>query len=150
MDATLSTFIPGLLLVLLNALIVYKIVASRRAMQTSRAMHNARPCSSAGTGNNEIAGTTIVLFAETASFLVFNVPFELFWNTELFVSSWPPSPEQLNRMGLPWCAVIVIRGVCVLLKFASNALNFVMYMLTGSKFRKAFKEKMCRPRQGIV
>ena len=131
-DGYLATYISATLLVVLNALIVYKIVASRRAMQTSR---NAG--SSAGAANSELAATTIMLFVESASFMLLNLPFEVFWNT-------PSSLGILTRLNLLRCVQDIISIVAEFLSFLGSALNFILYMLSGRKFRKAFVDTLCR------
>jgi hypothetical protein len=122
--AILSTYIPATLLVVLNALIVYKIVATRRAMQTSRALNDA------SASNNKVAAVTVMLLAECATFLLFNAPFDLIQTIYGFT-------QVCTKLG-------ELDRYSALLTHASNALNFVMYMLTGRKFRKAFADTICR------
>ena len=120
----MSTYIPATLLVVLNALIVYKIVATRRAMQTSRALNDA------SASNNKVATVTVMLLAECATFLLFNAPFDLIQT----IYGFTPVCTMLEELDL----------YSALFTHASSAVNFVMYMLTGRKFRKAFVDALCR------
>ena len=136
-DSSLATYIPATLLVVLNALIVYKIVASRRAMLTSHARNPAS--SSANAARSKLAATTVVLFVESALFLLLNVPFEVLY-----------SPTHSTRIFdlLSWqsrCYMrVLIFDFSEFVSFLGSALNFALYMLTGRKFRKAFMKTVCR------
>ena len=128
-DSFLDTYIPATLLVVLNALIVYKIVASRRAMRTRQLNES----------NSSVAPTVIILFVESVVFLVISVPGELVFNTELAILERYPRDLSVSR-----CVVHVMRRVFLVVRSAGGALNFVLYMLTGRRFRRAFVDTICR------
>ena len=134
-SACLSTIIPATLLFVLNALIVYKIVASRRAVQTSGAMHVAS--SSASAASSKVASTTVMLFVESGIFLFLNLPYEVFVNYR----DWHYGSLFA---GISSCILFSIFDIAQLMIYTGSALNFILYMLTGRKFRKALLDTVCR------
>lgn len=117
-DACLGTYIPLIILFVVNSLTVAKLAASSRAIRTSIGSEDGKADS-----GRRVASVTAMLFAESLLFLLFNLPLEI----SIMV--------QLNKEGGMTCMEHVNYSMCLLLGYCSNAVNFIMYMLIGSKFR---------------
>ena len=120
LDSCLGTYIPLVILFVVNSLTVSKLATSRSAIRSSIGSEDAQAGSS-----RKVASATVMLLAECVLFLFFNIPLEI-------------SIMVQQSKGSMTCMEYVTFSVCLLLSYSSNAVNFIMYMLIGSKFRKAF------------
>ncbi|KAL4240834.1 hypothetical protein ACF0H5_001622 [Mactra antiquata] len=129
-DLCKFSLIPFAILSIGNACIIFKLVASRRKVRTS-----VRPLSTASTTvatSNKASNMTILLLSLNFIFIISTSPVCIYFIGE---SYWIPTDLPLKiRQQDPWWAFVNM------LMFSNNSANFVLYCLTGSRFRESVKD----------
>ncbi len=135
-DACLYSFIPFLVLCVLNVLIIKSVIVSQREMSK----HNetglaASKHSLQHRGNRRM---TIMLLTISCTFLVTTTPMNIsliintYVNSQLdsdFTTYTPGEHRLIARL-------ILLTGVTKMLMFTNHSINFFLYCATGQAFRK--------------
>jgi len=141
-DAAIYSFIPFVLIMALNSMIMRQVIASKRdrgqlCQQTTRSLmlRTSR-------GTMEVSKTTestrltVMLLTVSFAFLITTFPM----NTTLIVSAYilrmASLPNGLIRDYPLAARVILLRTVCELLMYVNHSINFFLYCATGQKFRR--------------
>lgn len=118
-DALLSTFIPFVGILLGNIMIIVKLT---------------RPRKLTGTGTSKKAASiTVTLVLVSLCFLILCGPSGALYVVNIYGTSSHIQPKEIAIKDLIWC-------ISVLLFYANSSVNFVLYCISGSKFRKALTE----------
>ena len=110
----------------------------RRVVRKSHPL--AAACSSA---SDKLASTTIILFVESATFLLLFLPLDIL---AVMLSNFPATYASVALAVIGPCGFVAIGQTAILLTFIGSGLNFVLYMLSGSTFRNAFLDLFRRRR----
>lgn len=140
LDFCLNCFIPLIIFIICNSCIAVRVLLRWRNMQKiadSKATKHANRESSAATNRNDNdSRLTIMLFTVTVVFLLTTAPmrvliilFELLY--------------QQNLTSKQYALIYLLFRVSEILMYVNNSVNFFLYCVTGSKFRKEL-QKMLR------
>ncbi len=124
-----SVLVPGLIILCANVQIVVTIRKARARRRQLEGLHG-HPHPVPGS-----TGITIMLFSISTLYIIANMPLAVFVVSYHFIT--PGGGEFLYRQRQVHTAVTIIA-------YASNAFNFVLYCLCGTKFRKAIRDILCR------
>ena len=128
-DGTLSNFIPIILIFGGNFIIIYKIVSARRNRESDMKVKAKE------TGST--TGTTIMLLVVSIIFLLTTTPACFYFLGVGNLGWWPLSTaEDIAKVYLAYATVN-------LLFYVNNAVNFLLYCLSGSRFRRALMSTIC-------
>lgn len=143
MDATVSAFLPSLLLMIFNIVIVKGVINSRRNIEKvtnrtkTQALSGSNPESSedkSGRKGKRQSGSSKKESSLTVTLLVINLTFVI-CNFPICAFALGPhyhTEEGMGRLG------DALMGLLLMLMYTNNALNFWLYFITGSKFRSEF------------
>ncbi len=136
-ESTLMAYMPLTLIFMINFFIVFKLIERK-----IRTLHgtSATTDSDAGPGTSKIVYT---LIAVSVVFIITQTPLAVFlaWRQTV---DWPKAgPKLLALTQLYW-------SVASNLAIMNNACNFLLYCLTGSRFRQELALVLCRPRSKIT
>ena len=130
-DACLGDFIPFLFVLVGNVIIVTHLVRSGRL--------RSKVMLSAGEKDRKMSSTTFVLITVSVIFLVCNVPTDLLFLGYQYGLFPDNNSEQDAIYNLFFAGVSM-------LYYANNAIEFVLYFVSGRKFRSAFLDMFgCAP-----
>lgn len=128
------TIIPFVIVLVMNSLTTYKLWQSRKSWQ--------KECARRITDNpaHKLTQYRITLMLLTVSFvwLLLTAPFT--------VRSLMESQQQQSRDPEQQARAFLIRTLCFLLMYLNHGINFVLYCLTGNKFRSELAEALCLDR----
>ncbi|KAK6177803.1 hypothetical protein SNE40_015834 [Patella caerulea] len=132
MDLCVYSLIPTGLIIVGNALLIRKVFFS--TLQTQQSMSDKRQQLNR---QKKMSSMTTMLISISILFLICTTPVSI----HIILSSYLPSPtpEQKAEQSLIWC-------VENLLMYSGNAINFILYCFSGSRFRKeisAILKKSC-------
>jgi len=139
-DAALYSFVPFVVIMTLNTMIVRQVIASKRdrgelcqqpsAALTLRTTHGSVEASKM----TESTRLSIMLLTVSFAFLITTFPM----NTTLIATSrWTASMPNGLMTDLALAAkLILLRTVCELLMYVNHSINFFLYCATGQKFRR--------------
>lgn len=130
-DAFMYSFIPFAVILVLNALIIRKVLISRR----NRDSHLCRG-SSSSSAKESSARMSVMLLTVSFAFLVTTLPLNI---TLIVTNSMEFSTDGKNKMKLG-------RAVTELLMYVNHSMNFFLYCATGQKFRQELCAIVCRGR----
>jgi len=152
-DAAIYSFVPFVVIMALNMMIVRQVIASKR--------DRGQLCQQASTtltvrtsqGSMEVSKTTestrltVMLLTVSFAFLLTTFPMN---TTVIAMSCWQASlPNGLvTDLGLA-TKLILVRTVCELLMYVNHSINFFLYCATGQKFRRQLCA-LCRSPQRRV
>ena len=152
-DAAIYSFIPFVVIMALNTMIVRQVIVSKR--------YRGELCQQASTtltlrtshGSMEVSKTTestrlsVMLLTVSFAFLITTFPM----NTTLIATScWMKSMPNGLVTDLSLAAkLILVRTVCELLMYVNHSINFFLYCATGQKFRRQLCA-LCRSPQRHV
>ena len=126
-DAIIGTFIPLLILLVFNVLTIGKgFLSSRRTEDKVMQVNGVK----LGNSKTKMTSVMAMLVAESVLFVLLNVPRDVYLIGEAH-DAWGTLQTIDERLAFM---------VVILLGYVNNSINFVMYMLTGTKFRVAFRE----------
>lgn len=137
-DTVLTDFVmfnagPSFLIVFFNILIVVKLLRP----QIDR--HNDKKAKKA------ISSVTIMLFVVSVIFLVTTTPVAVYFLGQgTFIED---SPRDLYSSRIPpeFADHRLAQVVCILVSHINNSINFLLYSLSGERFRKAITDMLCGP-----
>ncbi|VDH99107.1 Hypothetical predicted protein [Mytilus galloprovincialis] len=138
-DLVIFCIIPGSFLVVGNILIFVKVLISRRAINRQVSTYST---SSQQRGDSKFSSMTAMLIAVNCVFLVCNIPSRAFMieNTSW---SFDTCGHNYAKMSLLWC-------IFNLLMYVNNSVNFLLYIISGSRFRNEIKEIFKRRKQNHI
>nr|KAG5700513.1 hypothetical protein BaRGS_025225 [Batillaria attramentaria] len=142
-DLFASSFVPFGLLVVSNAVLVWKVLASVRAARGRLATGGTEAIAAR---EKRASSMTVTLICVSISFITLTGP----------VALWPfVDPYGLNNIPEDFYHFLVMQLVwsaCLLLWTCNTSINFYLYCLTGTKFREEFRRiftSPCCSRQGV-
>lgn len=138
-DLVIFCIIPGSFLVVGNILIFVKVLISRRAINRQVSTYST---SSQQQRDSKFSSMTAMLIAVNCVFLVCNIPSRAFMieNTSW---SFDTCGHNYAKMSLLWC-------IFNLLMYVNNSVNFLLYIISGSRFRNEIKEIFKRRKQNHI
>ncbi|XP_071166098.1 cysteinyl leukotriene receptor 2-like [Mytilus edulis] len=138
-DLVIFCIIPGSFLVVGNILIFVKVLISRRTINRQVSTYST---SSQQRRDSKFSSMTAMLIAVNCVFLVCNIPSRAFMieNTSW---SFDTCGHNYAKMSLLWC-------IFNLLMYVNNSVNFLLYIISGSRFRNEIKEIFKRRKQNHI
>lgn len=133
-DLCKYSLVPFALLSTGNICIIYKLLASGRKVKTQVAPTTSQ--TQASSGNERTSNMTILLVCLNFVFIISTAPVCIYFIGEPY---WIPKdvPRDIQLQD-PWWAFVNM------LMYINNSANFILYCLTGSRFRDAVKELLCK------
>ena len=129
-DLTFSSLIPFVVLCIGNSIIIWKYYASLKSVQNNLRTNKAY----AKTKKKSLSYLTATLIVLSGVFVLTTSPVCVYNIIEYFLHD---SHEMVRKnqgtMQLTWAVVNI-------LMYTNNSLNFYLYFLSGSKFRKEFSD----------
>lgn len=138
-DLVIFCIIPVSFLVVGNILIFVKVLISRRAINRQVSTYSA---SSQQRRDSKFSSMTAMLIAVNCVFLVCNIPSRAFM-IEHTSWSFDTCGHNYAKMSLLWC-------IFNLLMYVNNSVNFLLYIISGSRFRNEMKEMFKRRKQNHI
>lgn len=131
-DLCVFCLIPFTVIVVGNSLIVYKVFKSRRKAKPKLIPKNSALCRK---DKRQTSMTTILVTLNTV-FLLTTLPISVY---NIGHVDWSSTSNQLTiaRLELWWAIVNM-------LMYTSNALNFLLYSVSGSHFRREVRRTLCQ------
>ena len=134
-DMLIFSLLPWLCLAVCNSLLVWKLRVSLREAEVSLGSGQAARISDR---KKKATSITVTLIAVSAAFLILTFPMS-FIQILNFVFWASGSIDALNSSR----AFYYTWGISLLLWYLNSCINFYLYCLTGSKFRKEAKQMLC-------
>jgi len=133
MELAFSSFVPSILIICINSIIINTRVSYRRNMKSRLRNNCNRRCSKYSRRDMyNKHGITLMLILVSYTFVVLTAP--IFVNRLTFV--FVPRPIGINAVAL-YYALNCIFGILFIL---NNCVNFYLYVITGHSFRQDLKE----------
>lgn len=146
LDFCLNCFIPLIIFVVCNSCIAVRVLLRWRNMQKiadSKATKHANRESSAATDRNDNdSRLTIMLFTVTVVFLLTTAPVRVL----IILSEWL---YEQNFTRKQYALIHLVFRVSNILMYFNNSVNFFLYCVTGSKFRKELQKMLRKLRERI-
>ncbi len=141
LDSFIYSFIPFIVIVILNSLIVSQVIRARRIRNELINLPECLPTlpdQRRRSGNqNDSNRLTIMLLTISFTFLITTLPM----NISLIVMSFTTSPnDDLHYMG----QLRLFQTITELLMYLNHSCNFYLYCATGRKFRHQLMMLLCR------
>lgn len=125
-EGTVYAFAPLTIIIIGNVLIVRKLVSA----QARRSKMNAE-------SKSDVKAITVMLILVSAFFLILTLPNSI-WFIGLGLNAWPDkSEDDVNKMKNAF-------NIVNLLAYANSAINFILYCISGTKFREALKMSLSK------
>ncbi|XP_060592745.1 FMRFamide receptor-like isoform X2 [Ruditapes philippinarum] len=133
-DLCKYSLIPFALLSTGNICIIYKLLSSSRKVKTQVAPTTSQ--TQASSGNERTSNMTILLVCLNFVFIACTAPVCIYFIGEPY---WIPKDVPRNiQLQDPWWALVNM------LMYINNSANFILYCLTGSRFRESVKKLVCK------
>lgn len=123
-DAIVGDFFPFLVILIGNTLTIIRIIKSHWERKTQMG---------AASASKPMTSTTAMLIGISAMFLILNLPIDVLFLYYANTDQNSFSQEENAIYNLVYAAA-------TLLYYANNALDFLMYLVSGGRFRQAFLE----------
>lgn len=147
-DAAVYSFVPFVIITILNILIVRQVLYARERrtkMQNMELTANfLRPNKSQKRQNESSKKLTCMLLAVSFTFLLTTLPMNMLQIVTVFVGSEDDSNTYMKR----FAQLTLARTVVELLMYVNHSVNFFLYCATGRKFRRQVKDMVCLCCQG--
>lgn len=125
-DACVGDFFPFLVVLIGNILTIIRILKSRRERE--------RQMGAVSNSNGRLmASTTAMLIGVSVMFLILSLPIDILFLYYAYKGSMLPQNEEQAIYNLAYAVVI-------LSYYSNNAFDFLVYLVSGRKFRQAFLE----------
>ena len=134
-DMLIFTLLPWLCLAVCNSLLVWKLKASLREAEVSLGSGQADKMNNR---KKKVSSMTVTLVAVSVAFLTLTFPMS-FIQILNFVFWTSGSIDVLNSSR----AIDYLWEISLPLWYLNSCINFYVYCLTGSKFRKEAKQMLC-------
>ncbi|CAH1797430.1 unnamed protein product [Owenia fusiformis] len=131
LDTCIASFIPFTIMFVSNVLIIIKVVFWRSIRKMSSA------------NESKMTTMTAMLLTVNFVFIICTAPIVIYLN---FYTEWYPDEDDQSQMAksdLHW-------AVCNMLQYSSNAINFLLYCVSGPKFRRELSGLWCRKKNQVV
>ncbi|KAK7099441.1 growth hormone secretagogue receptor type 1-like [Littorina saxatilis] len=143
-DSVLGIFLPFALLIGANVVLVNRVRRSVEEAKQSLATGSSRQ--QLQTREQKASNMTVTLICVSLAFLLLTLPLALYYvaKRKAGISIQPGATEYVREMADNAFA----EAVCNILYLSNNAINFYIYILTGSRYREALKGMLgCRAAQ---
>lgn len=122
----LYSIVPFVIIIFLNICIIAGLIRSSR-------LHSSL---TTGTENNapSMTGLTFMLISISIVFVICTAPWCIYWLRNFI---WEIDDEMLYQMNLLWALSWVLSQM-------NHSVNFIMYCISGSRFRHEFKMMFCK------
>ena len=133
-DAFFSSFLPVVIIFTGNILIIIKLST---ATQTRQESLNAKSFKRSGSTVGSTKSTTIMLLTVSVVFLVCTLPLSIYFIGTGDANWWPKeTPEDKAKLDFAYAVINTIF-------YINNAINFPLYFLAGSRFRRVMRKMFC-------
>ena len=136
-DACLYSFLPLLLITVLNGLIIQKVVAARKYRQHMSGQGQDRRQTQVDGG----VKLTIMLLTISFTFLVTTVPINI---VLIIVAVFLPKDLTAQQ----YAKYTLLQTVVALLMYTNHSINFFLYCVTGQKFKQQLRRLFCGKANG--
>ena len=136
-DAFIYSFVPFVVILLLNALIIHRVLLAGQARSVMSGNQSGGGKRHALDGGKKL---TIMLLTISFSFLLTTLPM----NITLIVTAFL-YPQAKNDLHLA-SKLKLLRTVTELLMYTNHSMNFFLYCATGKKFRQQLCLLLCHPK----
>lgn len=140
-DAAIYSFVPFLIITLLNSFIIKHIVSARHVRnmlrQQSSLSHRNASLHPNQKQNEASKRITITLLAVSFTFLITTLPMNL---VLIYTSSVDTIDQDDDAT---FAKRQLIGSVAEMLMYVNHSVNFILYCMTGKKFRDQFKALAC-------
>ena len=128
-DAALFTFVPFILILGCNVSIIWSLVMTRKRQRANIHVRNALP-------SDSTTSITTMLITISLVFIITTSPMTVCY--QLYDDITENLKDDPIGRALWW--ELVINTVLVLICYSNNAVNFLLYCISGSKFRCALSD----------
>ena len=137
-DFLIYSLFPSTILSVCNISIIYKVISSnRQIMQNSSSNESNTQTSSVTFRRNQESSLTAMLLVTSITYVVCTTPFCLF--TIYYANSDRIVFDDAKK----WAVDELVFAVINMLQFTNNCINFVLYCVSGSRFRAELKTLCC-------
>ena len=144
-DAAVYSFVPFVIITILNILIVRQVLYARERrtkLQNIELTTNfLRPKGSHKRPSESSKKLTCMLLAVSFTFLLTTLPMNLLLIVNVFMNNDDSGDQQSMRKR--YAHVTLARTVVELLMYVNHSVNFFLYCATGRKFRRQVKDMFC-------
>lgn len=139
-DAAIYSFVPFVIITLLNSLIVRQVLYARKRRSQMQHVELTSNCSNfvsklqAKKSNESNKKLTIMLLAVSFAFVLTTLPMNLLQIVSAFLG--PVAHKRFAQMTL-------FRTIAELLMYVNHSINFFLYCATGRKFRRHVRLMVC-------
>lgn len=142
-DAAIYSFIPFIILVVLNGLIIRQVFAARLQRDYMARQKRMRNTNTNNTNANKSRShssrkLTMMLLLVSLSFLITTLPMNV---TIILTASWNNGHIHSNSQ---MATFILAKTVSELLMYVNHSINFYLYCITGRTFRMQIVNILCR------
>ena len=133
-DAFIYSFLPFVVILVLNAIIIFRVVRARNyrtQMQQSSVLRDNRRAH-----HESSTKLTVMLLTISFAFLLMTLPMNTSMIAMAFSSSYVNDLRVVSKYKL-------VRTVTELLMYANHSMNFYLYCATGQKFRGELLRMLC-------
>ncbi|CAH1801158.1 unnamed protein product [Owenia fusiformis] len=132
-DAFVASLVPFSLLTISNVMIIIQLIrASQRRRQTMQAV-------SSSSSDNQTRSLTIMLICLSITFLILTGPVVVHFIVDKSLNG-PAGPHERAKTHLNSAIVFC-------LMYTNNAINFILYCVSGKKFRSSLVDVFCGSRR---
>ncbi|VDH91665.1 Hypothetical predicted protein [Mytilus galloprovincialis] len=135
-DLSLFCGIPFCCLLTGNLLIFVKVLFSQRAVKRQIAPSVQTPGSKAQQRDSKLSSMSVMLFTLNTVFLLCTTPISIYL---IGYSTWA---DEL--VGRGYAVLDMMWAIVNILMYLNNTINFLLYILSGSRFRREFKDMFRR------
>jgi hypothetical protein len=138
-DAAIYSFLPFVIIIVLNCVIIRQVVLARRArssMQNHENRAKGDEAKAMRSGNESNTKLTCMLLSVSFSFLLTTLPMNISLIVTAFYKAETTSYRQIAQLTLG-------QTVTELLMYVNHSINFFLYCATGKRFRRQTMH-MCR------
>ena len=122
-DDMIGSFIPFGLIFIGNSIIVFKIVSAQKSRSDQMRV--------VAKDSGKVSSTTVMLIVVSILFLLLSVPYDSYYLALAYGAVGQATQKEI-------AVGTLASTVCLLLYYTNNAINFILYFISGQKFRTAF------------
>ena len=134
-----QSLLPATIIITCNVLMLVKVLTANSQRQTQLQQHQHQL--SSNTMDAETRSLLLMLVTVSLAFVLLTSPLHILWVVQkVYKSSYDPATKEaaVNRM---------IWSIMIFLVYLNHAINFLLYVISGSEFRKEvsawFREVFC-------
>lgn len=146
-DAAVYSFVPFIIITILNILIVRQVLYARERRTKLQNMELTTNFLRSNKGSNKRPNEsskklTCMLLAVSFTFLLTTLPMNVLLIVSAFMESDGSADPQTREKR--YAQVTLARTIVELLMYINHSVNFFLYCATGRKFRRQVKDMLCR------